>query len=54
MRIQKRKYILGWNQHTTSTTEALTDMCQSPIKLATGGKYAPADAKEFLFCFLEG
>lgn len=50
----KRKYILGWKQHTTSTTESLTDVCQSPIKPATGWKNAPEDAKEFNILFSGG
>ncbi len=50
----KRKMITGWDKHTTSTTEALVDMIQSPIKEATGWANAPAGAKEFAILFSAG
>ncbi len=49
-----RKIISDLSQHTTSTTEALIDMVQSPIKPATGWTDAPNDAKEFTVLFSKG
>ena len=51
---KQRKYILGWNQHTSITSESPTDVCQSPIKPAEGWVNAPADAKEFSILFSGG
>ncbi len=49
-----RKLLCSLDQHSTSTTEALNDMVQSPIKPATGWAAAPADAKEFVVLFSGG
>ena len=51
---KQRKYILGWNQHTSITSESPNDICQSPIKPAEGWVNAPADAKEFSILFSGG
>jgi len=50
----KRKYILSWNNHTTTTSESATDICQSPIKPAEGWANAPEGAKEFAILFSGG
>lgn len=50
----ERKLIWDLSQHTTSTTESLVDMVQSPIKPAAGWAAAPADAKEFTILFSKG
>ncbi|MBO5115445.1 MAG: alkaline phosphatase family protein, partial [Peptococcaceae bacterium] len=49
-----RKLVTDMSQHTTSTTEALVDMVQSPIKEATGWVNAPEGAKEFTVLFSKG
>ena len=50
----ERKLVWDLSQHTTSTTEALIDMVQSPIKPASGWAAAPADAKEFTILYSKG
>ena len=50
----ERKLVSDLSQHTTSTTEALIDMVQSPIKPASGWAAAPADAKEFTILYSKG
>jgi len=42
------------SQQTTAMTETALDLCQSPIKPATGWAAAPADAKEFTILLSKG